>query len=80
MNKLILNAATIRTNTGTIDVSWSDDDYYTFTVPRTINIEDDNKYLKGCGSFIQRAIRLSYTGASNIKWSSLDLEITQGIS
>ncbi len=61
-----------------MSVSWSDDDYDTFTTARTIALASDRKYLSNCGQFRRRALKLENTSAIPIRVEALELEIRQG--
>lgn len=80
LNRFKLNGTTIINTSGNIEISWSDDDYHTFTVARTVAITDVEKVLRNLGTFRERAFKISYTGAAGFKWENIELEYTQGIN
>lgn len=45
----------------TCTVSWTDDDYKTWSTPQTLSINDSNSYITQLGSFRRRAFRIVYT-------------------
>lgn len=53
-----------RATSGTISVSWSDDDYATFNTPRTIDLSKELPQLYRCGSFRRRAFKIAGLGSS----------------
>lgn len=48
-------------------VSFTDDDYQTFNTARNIDLTSKMPHLYRCGAFRKRAVRLSYTGANEIR-------------
>lgn len=48
------------TTTGTLNVSYSDDDYGSFSTPRPIDMSLADKYLTRLGSFVERSYRFTY--------------------
>lgn len=76
LSRLTLVAETTST---TIDVSWSDDDYATFSTARTIDLSANRKYLTNCGNFRRRAFKLSNTSGSAFRLEALELEFSKGI-
>lgn len=61
-------------STTNISVSWSDDDYQTFSTARTLDISSYKK-LSRLGVFRERAFKLSYTGSAGLRVSQLLLDI-----
>lgn len=45
-----------------LNVSWSNDDYQTFSTARAINMTTETKMLHLCGSYRNRIIKLEHTG------------------
>lgn len=62
-----------------IDVSWSDDDYKTFSTARSLDISSPDNRLTRLGKFRERAFKISYTGTSPQRWNSLELEVDLGL-
>lgn len=54
-------------------LSWSDDDYRTYTSPRTINISDTMPTIAQLGAFRRRAFKLVYSGG--IPWRVQGFEV-----
>lgn len=50
-----------------IAVSFSDDDYQTWSTARNIDLTSNKPHIYRCGSFKKRAVRLSYTGANDVR-------------
>jgi hypothetical protein len=65
--------------TSNVDVSWSDDDYKTFTTSRSLDISSYENELTRLGKFSERAFKVSYTGSLPQRWSSLELDIDVGM-
>lgn len=51
----------------TVSVSFSDNDYQTFSVPRTIDLSTVRKQLRNCGSSRRRAWMIQHTGNTPLK-------------
>lgn len=64
-------------NSEDIDISWSDDDYSTFSTPRTVDISDVYKVLNNCGTFRRRAFKLTYTGNVGLRLEAMEFNTTQ---
>jgi hypothetical protein len=62
------------------DISWSDDDYQTFTTPRGVDLVNNNSYINNCGIFRRRAFKLSNTSSTGVRLEALELNTTQGIN
>lgn len=58
----------------TVSVSFSDNDYQTFSVPRTIDLSTVRKQLRNCGSSRRRAWKLQHT--ANTPLRVYDLKIS----
>lgn len=64
-----------------VNVSWSDDDYQTWSTPRTIDMSDQNAYLNNVGrDFRRRAFKLTQTTNTGARWESLELNTIQGVN
>jgi hypothetical protein len=63
-----------QSSTCTIGVSWSDDDYNTFSTVRNVDMSQDNTRLWGCGRFRRRAFKLTNTSNTPARLESIDLE------
>ena len=44
-----------------LGVAFSDDDYATFSTARNIDLSSANKRISACGSYINRAVRLTHS-------------------
>lgn len=64
--------------TSLCNISWSDDDYQTFSTPRPIDLSSKYPVLYALGSFRKRAWRVEYTGAFTMRWQSMELDYDQG--
>lgn len=62
-----------------ISVSWSDDDYNTFSTARTVDMEDSDAVLNACGSFRRRAFSISNTSDGPLRLHGIELDVVQGI-
>lgn len=69
------NRPSIDTN---ISVSYSDDDYATFSTARDYNMRYADSKLTRLGSFRERAFKLAYTGTQGLNLESLVLDIQEG--
>ena len=72
---IIADRPTADTN---ISVSWSDDDYQTYTTARTVNLNQDLPCLYNLGWFRQRNFKLSFTANQNLRLQDLEVEINKG--
>lgn len=52
---------------GTIDVSFTDDDYQTYSTAVTLDLSDPDAHLAGLGSFTERAFKLSHTANAPLR-------------
>lgn len=66
--------------TVTVNVSWSDDDYATFTSARELIFGPSLNFpfITQLGSFRQRAFKLTYAGTNFIKYKSITMDINKG--
>lgn len=49
-------------SSSSLNVSWSNDDYQTFSTARAIDMTKSTKMLRTCGSFRERVMKLEHTG------------------
>lgn len=56
-----------------VNISYTDDDYNTFSTPRTIDTSNFHTFLPLGGNFRRRAFKFSYTGAVRQRWFSFEL-------
>lgn len=61
-----------------IDVSWSDDDYQTFSTPRSVNLNQDIPSLERGGLFRKRAYKFEYTANAPLRLQTVELDINSG--
>lgn len=59
-------------------VSWSDDDYQTWSTPRNVNLANRYTQLYALGSFRKRAFRVSYTDNFPMRFTKMELDYSQG--
>jgi len=63
----------------TLSISWSDDDYETFTTVRTVAMTDSDRVLNNLGVFRRRAFRFANTSSVPLRLEAMELEYTQGL-
>jgi len=63
-----------------IELYWTDNDYQSYSGPRTINLNQDSQSCKNLGSFRQRAFKLRYTGPYIMRLQYAEVDINKGIS
>lgn len=68
---------TVTTN---VSVSWSDDDYQTYSTAQTVNMNQDIPCLYDLGPFRRRAYKLTLTPTQPFRMRYLELNINMGIS
>lgn len=61
-----------------VDVSWSDDDYQTFSTARSINLNQDLPCTYNLGWFRQRCFKLEFTANENLRLQYLQAKINKG--
>lgn len=66
------------TNTSYLSVSWSDDDYQTFSTERTVALNNAYPHLTALGSFRKRAHKIVHHGDARMRIKSLDININMG--
>ena len=59
-------------------ISWSDDDYQTFSTPRPVDLSGTYTQLYALGKFRKRAFRVNYTGNFPMRFTKLELDYSQG--
>ena len=77
MDELVVVADTT-TSSSTLSISFSDDDYVTWSTPRTIDLSSDRKKLPRCGAFRRRSVKLSHSSNTSMRIQALDAKIRQG--
>jgi hypothetical protein len=61
-----------------LDISWSDDDYQTFSTARSVNLNQDLPCTYNLGWFRQRCFKLEYTANENLRLQYLQASINKG--
>jgi len=64
--------------TGNLDVSWSDDDYATYTTARTVDLSLKQPKLDRLGAFVARAFKFSFTNNSALKIDMVEVDYNIG--
>lgn len=67
------------TTTGNLAVSYSDDDYTSFSTARNIDMSQKVKYLTQLGTFQNRAWKFTYTDNYALRLERFDLTMRQGL-
>lgn len=63
---------------GDLMVSWTDDDYQTYSTPRAINLNQDYPVIYRCGKFKKRAFKLDYTANTPQRIQHLEVDFNIG--
>lgn len=66
------------TTSAYVTVSWTDDDYQTYSTGRTILLNQAYPQLNSLGSFRRRAHKLVHTGNSRFRCQKLEIDINMG--
>jgi hypothetical protein len=77
MSRLAFNADRPSSNSN-VSISWSDDDYQTFSTPVTINLNQDLACCYRLGWFRQRVFNITYTDNFPIRISDIEVDINKG--
>lgn len=67
-----------QTSSAPVQISWSDDDYQTFSTPRTVDMSSNFPTLFRGGQFRRRAYKVEYTGNTPMRLEHLLLDINKG--
>lgn len=67
------------TNSTNLSISWSDDDYETWSTARTVDLSSDRKYLTNLGQCRRRAFRFTNTSTEPIRLEALEFELGKGM-
>lgn len=59
-------------------ISWTDDDYQTYTIPRPVDMSKEFPCLNRCGRFRKRAFKLSYTDNAPMRIRGLEVDYNIG--
>lgn len=63
-----------------LSISWSDDDYQSFTTPRDVDLTNQYPYINNCGQFRRRAFRFTNTSDTSVRLEAVELDIIQGVN
>jgi hypothetical protein len=77
MSRLIV-IADRPTSSTTLNISYSDDDYQSFSTTRDVELNAEYPVLHQLGRFRRRAIRLSYSGTNRIRLHRLEVSYNIG--
>jgi hypothetical protein len=66
------------TSTETMQLSWTDTDYLTFSTPRDINFFQERPSTDRLGRFRRRAFKWEYTGSGPFRIKGLEVKINMG--
>lgn len=66
-------------STNNLDISWSDDDYITYSPTRTVDMSSYNRYLTGLGSFRRRSFQFVNTSELACRLEAIEAEVIAGI-
>lgn len=59
-------------------VSWTDDDYLTYSPTRTMDLRYDYPHIYALGQFRRRAFKVNYFDNFPMRWQMLELDYSQG--
>jgi hypothetical protein len=68
------------TSSATADVSWSDDDYQTYSTARTVDMNLDLPVLHRLGQFRRRAFKVGWTQNLPMRFKHIELDLNMGQS
>lgn len=66
--------------TSTITLEWSDDDYRTWSNPRSIQLSTYLPVTRRLGKFRRRAFRLTHTGNVPVRLEGMEVDINNGVN
>lgn len=67
-------------DTSYASVSWTDDDYQTYSTPVLVNMRQDLSSIYRLGWFRQRAFKIEYTDAYQFRLQNFEVDINKGIT
>ena len=76
MSRLLVIAD--RASASTLEVSWTDDDYQTFSAVRQINLAIERPVVHRLGRFLERAFKLNYTQNAPLRVDHLEVDFNIG--
>jgi hypothetical protein len=62
-----------------LSISWSDDDYTTFSTVRTIELSSTDPYLSAIGSFRRRSFKITQTNSMPLRLETLEIPLKLGL-
>jgi hypothetical protein len=65
-------------SSSTVNVSWSDDDYATFSTARSLDLSTTNNTLPACGAFKRRAFKITNAQNTAVRLEAMELHVKQG--
>lgn len=68
------------TTTANLDISYTDDDYQTFSSSRSVNLNQEYPVLHQWGRFRKRAFRLSFTNNAPLRLKYLEVDYNLGLN
>ena len=63
---------------GSIDVEYTDNDFMTYSTPRTINLAQERPNAQQWGRFRARALRFTYTSDDPLRIRSVEVDLNMG--
>jgi Phage stabilisation protein len=66
------------TSSSLCSLSWTVDDYQTFSTPRTVDVANPYPTLYAIGQFKKIAVQFTYTDNFPMRWRSVELDYDQG--
>ena len=61
-----------------VNVSWTDDDYQTFTTPLSVNLNQDRPLIQAGSSFRKRAFLIEHAAATALRIKALEAQMSGG--
>jgi hypothetical protein len=61
-----------------VSVEWTDDDYTTWSTPRTLSFDLDFPFLTRLGIFRRRAFRISYSQPYRLRLEGIEVDLNKG--
>jgi len=61
-----------------VSVEWTDDDYATWSTPRTLSFDLDFPFLTRLGIFRRRAFRISYSQPYRLRLEGIEVDLNKG--
>jgi hypothetical protein len=66
------------TAASTLSISFSDDDYQTFSTARTVDLSSSRRRITRCGTFRRRSIKISHSANTSMRLQAFDVSVTKG--